>query len=64
MTAEEILHSHLESWGERELYLITEEEFAVLLDKAEKIEILKHQNADGTFYSELVFQGKRFASSS
>jgi hypothetical protein len=64
LTAEDIFHSQLENWGQKDAYLVTEEEFSVLSKSAEKIEAVKQPNGDGTFYSALVFRGFKFVCAS
>jgi hypothetical protein len=63
MTAQEIVKNQIEGWGERELYLVTEEEFEVLLSAGGCYKEMNTPNGDGTFFSSLVFQGKTFCTS-
>lgn len=63
MTAQEIIDAQLASWGERDLYLVTEEEFVVLLSSGGYRVELDKPNGDGTFFNSLVFQGKVFCTS-
>ena len=63
MTVEQIVTEQLSSWGKRELYLVTEEEFRVLLlNGGSPLEIDK-PNGDGTFFNSLEFQGMIFCTS-
>jgi len=62
MTAQEIFETQLGSWGERDIYLVSEEEFLVLLsDGGNQTEIDK-SNGDGTFFNSLVFKNHKFCS--
>jgi hypothetical protein len=62
MTADEIVASYIESFGEKKLvYIVTEEEFMVLANAPGVIkEMISSPNGDGTFYNSLLHQHGRF----
>jgi hypothetical protein len=63
MLAQTIVDEQLASWGKRELYLVTEEEFMVLLSNGGSRKEIDTSNGDGTFFNSLVFQGRVFCTS-
>ena len=63
MTAQKIVDEQLASWGKRELYLVTEEEFGVLLSSGGSPLEINRPNGDGTFFNSLTFQEKIFCTS-
>ena len=58
MDAQEIFNTQVNSWGERELYLVKEDEFKVLLSNGGSPLETNKPNGDGTFFNSLVFQEK------
>ena len=63
MTAQKIVYEQLASWGKRELYLVTKEEFRVLLSNGGYPIETDKPNGDGTFFNSLVFQEMTFCTS-
>lgn len=63
MKAQQILNEQVASWGQRELYLVTEEEFGVLLSNGGSPLEINRPNGDGTFFNSLTFQGRTFCTS-
>jgi hypothetical protein len=62
--AQEILDEQVRGWGERSLYNVTPDELQTLKSAgATHVEVNK-DNTDGTFYNEVLWNGKRFACSS
>lgn len=62
MKAQEIIASHEADWGsERNLYPVSREEFEIILHELDLQPVkLNVSNGDGTFYSEIAYEGKRF----
>lgn len=62
MKAQEIIASHEADWGsERTLHSVSKEEFEIILSELElQPTKLNVSNGDGTFYSEMLYEGKRF----
>ncbi|MFA6270080.1 MAG: hypothetical protein WC657_02630 [Candidatus Paceibacterota bacterium] len=63
MTAQQVVEQQVAGWGEREIYLVTEEEFEVLLSSGGSILESNRANGDGTFFKSLSFQGRVFCTS-
>ena len=63
MTSQEIIDSQIHSWGEKELYPVSKEEFRTLLEAGGEIEFIDRSNEDGTFFSQLKIQNKHFCHS-
>jgi hypothetical protein len=63
MHSQKIVDVQLASWGKRELYLVTEEEFKVLLANGGSPLETNKPNGDGTFFNSLVFQDMIFCTS-
>ena len=63
MTAQQIVDEQLAGWGKRELYLITKEEFEVLLSNGGSLFEKNKPNGDGTFFNSLVWNGMVFCTS-
>jgi len=60
MNAKTILEEQVSSWGEKDLYLVTEDEFKILLSEGGVITEDNLPNEDGTFFSSLLFQSRKF----
>lgn len=65
-TAEQILHDQVASWGQpRNDFPVDISEMTVLLDCPDvQIVVSDKDNKDGTFYNEVIYQGKTFMCSS
>jgi len=63
MNAQQIANEQLEGWGKRELYLVTKEQFEVLLSSGGSLSESNRPNGDGTFFSSLVFNDMVFCTS-
>ena len=64
-SAREIVETQIRSWGEgREMFLVDTGEIKILIHAGATRVVENRDNGDGTFYNEVLFEGKKFASSS
>jgi len=63
MNAQQIADDQVNSWGKREIYLVTKEEFNVLLSNGGSPLEINKPNGDGTFFNSLKFQNMFFCTS-
>ena len=65
MKPEEVFRSNIESWGKRSVYNLSIEEMLVMLDSPHALVVCRNKdNGDGTYFTELIYNEKRFATSS
>ncbi|MDO8620539.1 MAG: hypothetical protein Q7R64_04310 [bacterium] len=64
-TADEIFSEQTSSWGEdRALYNVTPDEMSILRTAGSVPVVTNRDNGDGTYYNEVIWKEKNFASSS
>jgi hypothetical protein len=60
MTPNDVVSLHVNSWGPRDIYVLSKEEFEILFKDRGEVELFNVPNDDGTFFSQLTFDKKKF----